>query len=561
MEAHGMRMPSCGAGTLARPRTSSMPEMTAGGQRRRLMPHQQAMFEQAMTLAGRGDMARAVDTILGLRQLAPDSVEVLTLASMLTLQCGRYRDAHALVLEAARLPVGVHDLLRVARLLRRFEESEALERVFAASDWRSVRSVPMLAELSQLLGFSGLYALASECLAHALAIEPDYPDAYYLRGLFEMFSGDMAASKASIQRALAIEPRMANAHWLVSMQEDSKSAESHIAQMQQVMLAAEPGSEARACFDYSLHQSFHALGRHEEAWRALARGHAAMRRLVRYSREEQHQLVAALERMVLPRFDPAPEAEGQTGLIFIVGMFRSGTTLIERVLAGHPDVVDGGETSQFSACMRDATDRDSDQPVSPAIVARAPAADFRAVRQRMQRFANWRGQGRRWLTEKLPSNFLNIGFILQALPEARILHMQRDPVDTCFSNLRTLFRGGAPYACDQEDLADYYLQYRRLMAHWHAIAPGRILDVDYAAFVADPETQARRLMSYCGLPYVAGALDIGSRKGMAATASAAHVRQGILKNRGSAWAPYAEHLQPLIRGLRDAYGAEPPGIV
>jgi tetratricopeptide (TPR) repeat protein len=532
--------------------------MTAAGDRRRLPPPLQMMFEQAMAFAGRGDMARAVDTILRLRQLAPDSVEVLTLASVLTLQCGRYRDAHALVLEAARLPVGVQDLLRVARLLRRFEESEALERVFVASDWRSIRSMPTLAELSQLLGFSGLYALASECLAHALAIEPDYPDAYYLRGLFEMFSGDMAASKASIQRALAIEPRMANAHWLLSMQEDAQSAEPHIAQMQRVMAAAEPGSEARACFDYSLHQSFHALGRHEDAWRALARGHAAMRRLVRYNREEQHQLVAALERMVLPRFDPTPETEGQTGLIFIVGMFRSGTTLIERVLAGHPDVMDGGETSQFGASMRDVTDCDSDQPVSPTIVARAPAADFRVVRRRMQRFANWRGQERRWLTEKLPSNFLNIGFILHALPEARILHMRRDPVDTCFSNLRTLFRGGAPYACDQEDLADYYLQYRRMMAHWHAASPGRVLDVDYSAFVADPEAQTRRIMSYCGLSYVPNALDLGSRKGMAATASAAHVRQGILKNRGSAWTPYAEHLQPLISGLRSAYGTEPP---
>jgi tetratricopeptide (TPR) repeat protein len=517
------------------------------------------MFQQAMALAARGELVRVGDAIMRLRQLAPDSIEALILASMLALQQGRYHEAHALILQAARLQVELPELLWIARLLRRFEESEELERIFVGSGWRNLRSVPALAELAQLLGFSGLYSLAFDCLTHALAIEPDDADAYYLRGLFEMFSGDMAESKESILRAVSIKPRMANAHWLLSMQEGEQSAEPHIAQMQRVMVAAQPGSEARACFDYSLHQSFHVLGRHEEAWKALARGHAAMRRLVRYSRSEQHELVAALERLSLPSFEPLPEPQGQTGLIFIVGMFRSGTTLIERVLAGHPDVVDGGETSQFSACMRDATDCDSDQPVSPAIVARAPTADFRVVRQRMQRFANWRGQGRPWLTEKLPSNFLNIGFILHALPEARILHMQRDPVDTCFSNLRTLFRGGAPYACDQEDLADYYLQYRRMMAHWHAVAPGRILDVDYSAFVADPEAQTRRVMSYCGLSYVPNALDIGSRRGMAATASAAHVRQGILNNRNAAWTPYTEHLQPLIRGLQAAYEPESPG--
>ena len=531
-----------------------MPEVSVNGDAPRLAPPLQAMFEQAMAFAGRGDLARAGETALRLRDLAPESVPVHVLASLLMLQQGRYRDAHALAVQAARHPVPVSDLLRLARLLRRFEEPETLERVFGASDWRKLRSLPVLAELAQHLGFSGLYALAFECLAHASSIDPNYADVNYLQGLFEMFSGDMAASVTSIRRALAIEPRMANAHWLLSMQDDAQSAGPHIAEMQRVMSAAQPGSEARACFDYSLHQSFHALGRHEEAWRALANGHAAMRKLVRYSRDEQHVLTAALERMSLPPFDPPPATDDQTGMIFIVGMFRSGTTLIERLLAGHPDVVDGGETSQFSACMRDVTDHDCDQVIDTGIVARAPMADFGLVRQRMQRYANWRGQGRRWLTEKLPSNFLNVGFILQALPEARILHMRRDPVETCFSNLRTLFRGGAPYACHQEDLADYYLQYRRMMAHWHAVAPGRILDVDYAAFVADPEAESRRIMAYCGLAHVPGALDVGMRGGMAATASAAHVRKGILTNRGSVWKPYAEHLQPLIRGLRSAYG-------
>ncbi|HZW18277.1 MAG TPA: sulfotransferase [Luteimonas sp.] len=516
-----------------------------------LPPHLQQAFGQAMALAARGDLRQATDLILRVRDGAPDSVEATTLASVLMLQQGRYRAARRLALQASTLRVQPGDLLRIARLLRRFEESEALERMFLATPWRELDSAPALAELAQLLGFSGLYQLAFECLTYAGSIDPASPDVHYLRGLFRMFSGDMAGSRDSVRRALELEPRMVNAHWLLSMQEKADSAEAHVAAMLRVLGAAEPGSEARAGFDYSLHHSYHALGRHAEAWQALAHGHATLRRLTRYSRREQGELVAALERMTLPAFAPAPEPAGQTGLIFIVGMFRSGTTLLERLLAGHPDVQDGGETSTFSACMRDATDCDGDQPLSPAIVARAPHVDFAAVRARMQQFANWRAPEKRWLTEKLPSNFLHIGFILHALPEARILHMHRDPVDTCFSNLRTLFRGGAPYACDQEDLADYYVQYRRLMAHWHAIAPGRVLDVDYARFVADPEAQARRVMAHCGLDYVPGALDIGSRQGMAATASAAHVRQGVLKNRGQAWKPYEAQLQPLIRGLRE----------
>ncbi len=523
-----------------------------------LAPPLQEMFEQAMASAARGDWVRAGETILRLRDLAPDSAKVLSLSSMALLQQGRYSAARVAALQAARSRLDASELLRVARLLRRFEESREIERLFGAVEWRGLRSLAALAEFAQHLGFSGLYTQAFECLAHALRIDPDYADANYLKGLFEMFSGDMEASARSIRRALAVEPRMANAHWLLSMRDDAGSAEQHVAEMRRVMIAAQPGSEARACFDYSLHHSLHALGRHEEAWRALSSGHATMRKLVRYSRSEQHELVAALERMSLPRFDPQPAHEGQTGMIFIVGMFRSGTTLVERLLAGHPDVVDGGETSLFSACMRDATDCDSDQVLDARIVARAGSVDFSTVRRRVQAYANWRGAGKRWLTEKLPSNFLNVGFILHALPEARILHMRRDPIETCFSNLRTIFRGGAPYACDQGNLADYYLQYRRMMAHWHALAPGRILDVDYSGFVADPESQARRIISYCGLSDAPKALEVGMSRGMAATASAAHVRKGILRDRGTIWKPYAPWLQPLIDGLRPVY-QETPG--
>lgn len=530
--------------------------MLTGGES--LPPVARELVSQAMALAMRGDLEHAAQASLRAHVLAPGSGEVATLASMILLQLGRYREARALALHAAAQPARPDDLFRIARLLARFEEPEALERLFVGSQWRALDSVPAFAELAQLLGFAGLYDLAFECLAHAHALDPLAADVHYLRGLFEMFSGRMAASQASIRRAIELEPRMASAHWLLSMQEKAETAGQHVEQIRRVMHAAESGSEARACFDYCLHHSLHALGRHEEAWQALAHGHAVQRRLKRYSPEEQRALVDSLERMRLPIREPSPSREGRTGLIFIVGMFRSGTTLLERLLAGHPDVHDGGETTQFSACMRDATDCDSDQPLSLEVALRAAGADFAAVGARMQRFADWRAQGKRWLTEKLPSNFLNIGFILLALPEARILHMRRDPMDTCFSNLRTLFRGGAPYACDQRDLADYYLLYRRLMRHWHAVAPGRILDVDYAEFVADPEAQAKRVMAYCGLEYVPNALDAGSRKGMAATASAAHVRQGVLTNRGQAWKPYAAHLRPLLDGLAPAYAPDLP---
>lgn len=519
-----------------------------------LTPPLQRIFDEVTASAARGDWIRASEGAVRLRDAAPRSIPVLMLASLVMLKVDRYRDAHSFALEAANPPIDVPEmLLQAVRSLRRFEEPEALQRLVAASQWRDIPSSPLMVELALHLGSSGLYVLALQCLDHATKLDPHDANTHYLRGLFEMFSGHADASIAALRRAVSIRRGLANAHWLLSMQGDLQSAEGHITEMMGELRTVPPDSEAYAYLCYSLHHRLDAVGRHHEAWRALELGRAARRRTTKYDRKSEHALFQALKDMVLPEFGPEPTSSGGTGLIFIVGMYRSGTTLIERVLAGHPDVADGGETYQFSASMRDAVDHDCAQVVDLTIVSRAPFADFGIVRQRMHAYAGWRSAGRRWLTEKLPSNFLNLGFILHALPEAKILHLRRDPVETCFSNLRTIFTGAAPYACDQDDLADYYLQYQGLMTHWHAMAPGRILDVDYAAFVGDPGSGARRIMEHCGLTYLPEALDIDRQGGVAATASAAHVRKGILKNRGEAWKPYAQQLQPMIRGLRAAY--------
>src|SRR5690606_27474294 len=134
-------------------------------------------------------------------------------------------------------------------------------------------------------------------------------------------------------------------------------------------------------------------------------------------------------------------------------------------------------------------------------------------------------------------------------PQARILHMVRDPVEVCFSNLRELFSEANPYSYDQRELAAYYRGYERLMAHWHQRFPGRILDVDYAELTRDPEAVMRRVTAFCGLGFEPAMLDIQGRERGVATASAVQVRQGIVARDRPKWAPYAEYLAPLLEAL------------
>ena len=268
-----------------------------------------------------------------------------------------------------------------------------------------------------------------------------------------------------------------------------------------------------------------------------------------YRADESRALVDALVAMPVVPAPPRDAAPGTRTPIFIVGMHRSGTTLLEQLLDGHPEVRGVGELYDFTSQMRLATDHHCRGIIDRTIVERAGGVDFDAVGAGYLADMAWRLGPERCFTDKLPSNFLNLGFILRALPHARVLHMVRDPMETCFSNLRELFSEANPYSYDQLELADFHGQYRRLMAHWRAAYPGRILDVDYAALTRDTEGVLRGVSAFCGLDFDASMLAMGQRKRGVATASAVQVRQGVVARETPKWAPYAEYLEPMRRAL------------
>jgi hypothetical protein len=208
-----------------------------------------------------------------------------------------------------------------------------------------------------------------------------------------------------------------------------------------------------------------------------------------------------------------------------------------------------GELYDFTSEMRYATDHHCRIPIDATIVARAGGVDFAEVGRRYLDGVAWRLGRESHFTDNQPANFFNLGFICRALPQAKILHMVRDPVETCFSNLRELFSDVNRHSYDQLELADYFLQYRRLMAHWHAAFPGRILDVDYARLTADPEPVMREVAGFCGIDYIDDMRSTGSSTRAVGTASAIQVREEVAARTTPKWTPYAKHLAPLIGAL------------
>lgn len=480
----------------------------------------------------------------------PGHIMALLRASRTALSLGRYLSAREYALRAlAQRPESDEALITLARSLRMFNEPLALLECVEHSGWRGRRSAAWLTELAMLVSTIGENGLAMELLDAALKLDPRHPPTRYFRGVVHMFFGDMAASEAELEACIALAPDFAQAHWVLSRLRKQTSADNHIERLGRQLQRAVPGKDGEAYLAFAAHNELHDVARHGEAWEALERGCRVKRRLTPHDRADAAAMFGNLHALCDADFvRPVEQVRAPFVPVFIVGMHRSGSTLLEQLLGGHPDVQDGGETYSFTTQLRYAADYRNAGVLDAEMTRRAADLDYGLVGRRFHEATAWRARGKPFLTEKLPSNFLNLGFIAKALPGARILHMVRDPVDTCFSNLRIMFSDVNAYTYDQAELAEWYAQYRRLLDHWHAVMPDRILDVRYDALVADPDGVMRDVLAFCGLAWHASAATL-ERPGAVATASSPQMRQGIVKNRGAAWEPYRDQLAPLLQGL------------
>jgi Tfp pilus assembly protein PilF len=492
--------------------------------------------------------------------MSSQSTADLLRASDALLRQDRYRDSLRCVLQAFALADRESELLiPLCQRLRRFHESGRALALIANADPERFPSATERTELASLASRSGDQALAEAWIDRALRIDPVHAPAQYLRGVVALFRGDMPQARFALSACLAIAPDFAQAHWVLSSLPDEVAVNDADApaRIRASLVRTIAGSVNEAYLQFALHNALHALGRYGEAWDALERGCELRQAQMAHDARAAEALFADLESLYTPEFlEPVVAPVGGFTPIFIVGMHRSGTTLLERILGGHPLVADGGESYTFTAQLDFAADHKTMGALDATTLQRVESADFTAIGAGFLDASRWRARGRPFLTEKLPANLLNAGLIAKALPQARLIRVVRDPMDTCFSNLRTFFSGAAAYSHEQAQLADHFLRCERLARHLHGAMPGRILDVSYTDLVDDTEATARRVFEFCGLPFAPEALDVGRASGDVSTASTASVRAGILRNRGGAWKAYARQVQP----MRDALKASQPGI-
>ena len=368
--------------------------------------------------------------------------------------------------------------------------------------------------------------------------------------------GDRTAAIEAYRAAAAARPDFGDAYWSLANLKTYRFEEQEIARMRALEGRADLALDDRIHLCFALGKALEDRGDYAGSWDCYQRGNALKRGASRYRPEviennTRGQIAVCTREFFAARRgcgadDPAP--------IFVVGLPRSGSTLIEQILASHSQVEGTQELADVQRIVLELQGRepDLDDPRYPRVLTTMPAAEFRRLGERYLADTRAYRTGRPRFIDKMPNNFRHVGLIHLMLPNAKIIDARREPMACCFGNLKQLFANGQEFSYSIDDIARYYRTYLELMRHWDAVLPGKVLRVLHEDLVADLEHNARRILEFCGLPFEAACLEFHKNDRSVRTPSSEQVRQPIYRDGLHQWKHYEPWLAPLREALGDA---------
>ena len=397
------------------------------------------------------------------------------------------------------------------------------------------------------------HAQAAAAFGRAVALKPTYPPYRFNLATSLVAAGEVATAELELEACIRLDPGYWKAHLTLAHLRRQSATHNHIERLQTQLARQDENLEARTYLNMALAKEFEDMADYSAAFMHYTQGKSAGANRD-YSIAHDEALFAA----IIDSF-PAPQT-AVAGYptdepIFIIGMPRSGTTLVERIISSHPDVYSAGELTNFGVALKRASGSRTPLMLDLDTLTHTRNLDWKQLGEAyLSSTRPATGQRPRFI-DKLPHNFLYAGFIAKALPNARIVCLRRDPLDTCLSNFRQLFAAQSPYYSYSFDLLDtgrYYILFDRLMAHWQRAFPGRILEVSYDTLVESQEASSRQLLEFCGLPWNDACLRFEDNPAPVNTASAVQVRASVYRTALKRWKKYEPNLGELQSLLTQA---------
>lgn len=452
------------------------------------------------------------------------------------LDQGRVADAEASFRRAINFnpgyAVAFNNLGAALHKLEKFDE--------AADAYRgAVKIDPGLAKAYDGLGktYMNLESPEESEAAHrqSLKLEPDRANAHHNLGIALQSLGKLKDAEASFRRAIELNPDCGNSYRHLTMSKKFVEKDADLKAMEDLLPRLEDDGEDAMFLCFALGKAYNDLGDYDRAFAHFEKANQIKQASLDYDVSKEEEEARRIAQQFNAEFLGGRGSGGFASEvpIFVLGMPRSGTTLVEQILAAHSQVHGAGELEDFYKLADEANPDDLERfgrTYVEGLTRRAPEASK--------------------ITDKMPVNFLYIGLIHMALPEAKIIHCVRDPVDTCLSCYMQFFAESQDFTYDLTDLGRYYLMYAKLMNHWRAVLPEKILDVHYEDVVADQEAQTKRLLDFCDLQWEDACLDFHKAKRSVRTASLAQVRRPVYTGSVKRWERYKDHLGPLLKALK-----------
>ena len=368
--------------------------------------------------------------------------------------------------------------------------------------------------------------------------------------------GRQAESIAAYRAAAASRQDFGDAYWSLANLKTYRFSDEEIARMRAAEAAPATQTVDRYHLCFALGKAFEDRGDHAESWRYYSQGNALKRSESRYRAEIIEINTRKQIEVCTPEFFASREGFGvpSSDPIFIVGLPRAGSTLIEQILASHSRVEGTHELGEIPRIVLDLQGRqpDLDNPRYPGVLAELTPEDFRRLGEKYLSDTRIYRSNKPYFIDKMPNNFRHVGLIHLLLPNAKIIDVRRDPIACCFSNLKQLFATGQEFSYSVEDIARYYRTYLDVMQHWDDVLPGRVLRVQHEDVVDDLESSVRRILDFCGLSFEPSCLEFHKTERSVRTASSEQVRQPIFRDGVDQWRKYEPWLDPLKKALGDA---------